>query len=169
MRRIGPALVVMLLCSSQSFAALRTNDEAPVFSLLDLDGKAIALHDVLPSGGRNALGGVVLSFFATWCGPCRQELPLLNDLAAELRTKGVSAVIIDLKEDASVIRRFVEGLKLDKLTVLSDRDGKTAAQYQVRFLPTTFCIGAKGKIKDTIYGEVRSSDEFRNCAEKLLK
>jgi peroxiredoxin len=168
-RRVGAAVLVMLLCSSLSFAALRTNDAAPAFSLLDLDGKSFVLRDVLQSGRRAAPGGVVLSFFATWCGPCRKELPLLNGLTADLQAKGVSVVIIDLKENAAVVKRFVEGLKLDKVTVLSDRDGKTAAQYQVRFLPTTFCIGSDGKVKDMIYGEVRSSDEFRSCAAKLLK
>ncbi len=169
MKMIGWALSVLLLCSSSSFAALRTNDDAPAFSLPDLDGKAFVLRDVLQNGRRATSGGVVLGFFATWCGPCRKELPLLNGLAAEMHAKGVSVVIVDLKEDVVVIRHFVEGLKLDKVTVLSDRDGQIAAQYQVRFLPTTFCIGADGRIKDMIYGEVRNSDAFRKCAEKLFK
>ncbi|MEK6743606.1 MAG: TlpA disulfide reductase family protein [Nitrospirota bacterium] len=167
MKWIGLVLPVMLLCSSPSFAALRTNEVAPAFSLPDLDGKAVVLRDVL-KGGRRASGGVVLSFFATWCGPCRKELPILNSMAGELQAQGVAVVIVDLKEDAAVIRRFVEDLKLDGLTVLMDGDGKTAAKYQVRFLPMTFCVGADGRIKDMIYGEVRSSNEFRTCAEKLL-
>lgn len=167
MRWIGLVLSVMFLWSSPSSAALRTNEAAPAFSLPDLDGKAFVLRDVL-KGGRGTSGGVVLSFFATWCGPCRKELPILNGLANDLRAKGVAVVIVDLKEDDAVIRRFVEDLKLDNLTVLMDGDGKTAAKYQVRFLPMTFCIGADGKIKDMIYGEVRSADEFKTCAEKLL-
>ena len=169
MRSIGLAICIQFLCSSPSYAALRTNDVAPVFSVEDLNGRTFVLRDALQSGRKAVSGGVVLSFFATWCGPCRKELPLLNELAADLQAKGVSVVIIDLKEDIAVIRRFTEEHKLDKVTVLSDRDGKTAAQYQVRFLPTTFCIGADGKIKDMIYGEVRSSDEFRKCADKLLR
>ena len=167
MRRIGLLLLVMLLSSSTLFAALRTNEEAPAFSLPNLDGKTFVLRDVL-QGGRGALGGVVLSFFATWCRPCRTELPLLNGLSNELQAKGVAVVIVDLKENAAIIRNFVENLKLDRVTVLSDREGKTAARYQVRFLPMTFCIGADGRIKDMIYGEVRSADEFRTCAERLL-
>lgn len=166
-RRINFALLMMLLCSSPSFAALRTNEEAPAFSLPDLDGKAFVLRDVL-QGGRRASGGVVLSFFATWCGPCRKELPILNSMAGELQERGVAVVIVDLKESAAVVRRFVEDLKLDRVTVLRDGDGKTAAKYQVRFLPMTFCVGVDGRIKDMIFGEVRSAGEFRTCAEKLL-
>jgi cytochrome c biogenesis protein CcmG, thiol:disulfide interchange protein DsbE len=169
MRRIVLAFCILFLCSSPSYAALRINDVAPVFSAPDLNGGTFVLRDALQSGRRVVSGGVVLSFFATWCGPCRNELPLLNELAADLQAKGVSVVIIDLKEDIAVIRQFIERLKLDRVTVLSDQDGKTAAHYQVRFLPTTFCIGADGMIKDMVYGEVRSSDEFRKCADKLLK
>jgi peroxiredoxin len=168
MRRIGLLLLVMLLCSSLSFAALRTNEEAPAFSLPNLDGKEFVLSDVL-QGGRGASGGVVLSFFASWCRPCRTELPILNGLSNELQAKGVAVVIVDLKENTAVIRSFVENYKLDRVTVLSDREGKTAAKYQVRFLPVTFCIGVDGRIKDMIYGEVRSADEFRTCTERLLK
>jgi peroxiredoxin len=168
MRQVGLLLLVMLLFSSPSFAALRTNEEAPAFSLPSLDGKEFVLSDVL-QGGRSASGGVVLSFFATWCRPCRTELPLLDGLFNELRAKGVAVVIVDLKENAAVIRNFVENLKLDRVTVLSDREGKTAAKYQVRFLPATFCIGVDGRIKDMIYGEVRSAEEFRKCVEKLLR
>jgi peroxiredoxin len=169
MKRIVLALCMLFLCSSRSYAALRTNDVAPVFSVPDLNGRTFVLRDALQSGRKAVSGGVVLSFFATWCGPCQKELQILNELAADLQAKGVSVVIIDLKEDIAVIRHFIEWHKLDKVTVLSDRDGKMAEQYQVRFLPTTFCIGADGKVKDMIYGEVRSSDEFRKCADKLLK
>ena len=168
MRRIGLALCILFLSSSPSYAALRTSDVAPAFSLPDLNGGTFVLRDVLQSGRRAAAGGVVLCFFATWCGPCRKELPILDGLAGELKVKGVEVVIVDLKEDPAVVRRFARALSLDKVTVLSDRDGKAAAQYQVRFLPATFCIGADGRIKDMIYGEVRSADEFRKCAAKLF-
>jgi peroxiredoxin len=169
MRKIGLALCMMFLVSSPTYAALRITDVAPAFSLSDLNGGTFMLRDALQGGRRANSGGVVLSFFATWCGPCRKELPILNDLAADLQAKGVSVIIVDMKEDIAVIRRFVERLKLDKVTVLSDRDGKTAAQYQVRFLPTTFCIGADGKVRDMIYGEVRTANEFKKCAETILK
>jgi len=166
---IAAVLLTLLLFGPPAYAALRTNEPAPLFSLPTLQGRQFDLSGALGQGRSGKSGGVVLSFFATWCGPCRKELPFLNGLSAELQEKGISVVIVDLKEDAAVIRRFVEALKLDRVTVLVDKSGETASHYQVRFLPTTFCIGADGKIKDMIYGEVRSGDEFRICAAKLLK
>ena len=167
--RIAPALLAFLLLSVPAYAALRTNDNAPLFSLPLLEGGELDLAAALGKGRSRASGGVVLTFFATWCGPCRNELPLLNALAHELAERGISVVAVDLKEDPSDVRKFIAGLQADRLTVAVDRDGKTAALYQVRIMPTTFCIGADGRIKDMLYGEVRSADAFRKCAEKLFK
>lgn len=168
MRIIPILLAAALMTSPHAFAALKTNDAAPALSLPDLDGALFDLAGFLRGGGGRPSGGVVLSFFATWCGPCRNELPLLDALADDLKGRRVAVVIIDLKEDASVVRRFIAGLKAGNLTVLSDRTGETAERYQVRFLPATFCIGSDGRIKDMIYGEVRSADDFRKCSEKLF-
>jgi len=160
--------MVLLLFCLPAAAALRTNEHAPHFSLPTLEGRGFDLNEALGQGRRKASGGVVLSFFATWCGPCRNELSILNAIAGEMRDSGVTVAAVNVKEDLRAIRIFIAGLKADKLTVLIDRDGTTAALYQVRVLPTTFCIGADGTIKDMLYGEVRDADEFRKCTEKLL-
>ncbi len=167
--RTAAVLLTLLLLGPPAYAALRTNEDAPLFSLPLLEGGTFDLAVALGKGRSSQQGGVVLTFFATWCGPCRNELPLLNTLARELGERGISIVAVDLKEDLQVVRKFIIRLQADRLTVATDRDGKVAARYQVRVLPTTFCIGADGKIKDMIYGEVRSGEEFRKCAEKLLK
>ena len=169
MVRIAMVLLALLLFAFPANAALRVNESAPLFSLPLLAGGQFDLAVALGKVRNGASGGVILTFFATWCGPCRKELPLLNTLAGELGRQGISVVAVDLKEDTSIVRRFIAGLRADRLTVVIDRDGKTAEQYQVRFLPTTFCIGADGKIKDLLFGEARSADEFRQCAEKILK
>jgi cytochrome c biogenesis protein CcmG/thiol:disulfide interchange protein DsbE len=167
-RIVSVLLAAALSCSLPAFAALRTNDDAPAFSLPTVDGTEFDLGLFFGQGRDRPSGGVVLSFFATWCRPCRNELPLLNALVDDLKARDVAVVVVDLKEDLPVIRRFISGLGTDKLIVLSDRDGNTAERFQVRFLPMTFCIGADGKIKDMIYGEVRSADEFLKCAAKLF-
>ena len=168
LKRIAPVLLAAsLLFSLSAFGALRTNNDAPAVSLPTVDGKEFDLGRSLRQGRGTPSGGAVVSFFATWCAPCRNELPVLNALVDELRTRGIAVVAVDLKEELPVIRRFINELGVDKLIVLSDRDGKTAERFHVRFLPTTFCIGADGKIKDMIYGEVRSADDVRKCAAKL--
>lgn len=169
MTRIIPVLLAALLASPPAFAALKTNDAAPAFLLPDLDGTQIDLAGLLRGGDGRPSGGVVLGFFATWCGPCRHEVPLLDALAAEIKGRRVAVVIVDLKEDTAAIRRFLSEVPSGNLIVLIDRTGESAERYQVRFLPMTFCVGADGRIRDMVYGEVRNADELRKCAEKLWK
>jgi len=161
-------LLGCLLATSAS-AALKTNDEAPAFSLQDNIDRDISLSDVLRGKGREKIRGAILSFFASWCAPCRSELLLINSLTDELNGKGVKVVIIAYKEDFSVINELLSELKVDKPIVLSDRYGKVGEKYGVRFLPTTFFIGADGKVKDMIFGEINGEKELRDIAEKLLK
>ena len=168
--RCLPAIMsVVFLCSSAAYGAVKINDEAPGFSLPSLEGRTFDLHEVLETGRMGKRGGVILTFFATWCGPCRNELPLLNALAVTLQERSVQVVAVDMKESTPSVQRFIDELKANRLTVVIDRDGSTAAKYQVRFLPTTFCIGPDGKIRDMIFGEVRNAVAFEKCAETLLQ
>jgi thiol-disulfide isomerase/thioredoxin len=112
---------------------------------------------------------VIVSFFATWCAPCRSELLLINSLVDELKGKGVTVVIVDIKEDFDTIHDLLDELKVDKPIVLSDPDGKIAGEYRIKFLPTTYFIGADGTVKDMIFGEIFDAKELRESARKLLK
>jgi len=58
---------------------------------------------------------------------------------------------------------------VDKPVVLTDPSGKTGEQYGVRFLPVTYFIGADGRVKDVIYGEISGQKELRNSVQKLLQ
>ena len=79
----------------------------------------------------------------------------------ELKGKGIKVVIVDVKEDFNTIDSFLAELKVDKPIVLSDRHGKIAELYGVRFLPVTFFIGADGKVKHIIFGEIIDAKEVR--------
>jgi thiol-disulfide isomerase/thioredoxin len=162
------ALLVFLLVSSVS-AALRTNELAPSFSLRDSMGNDFFLSDVVGEKSKEKARGVVLSFFASWCAPCRQELPIINGMTDDLNRQGVKVVLIGLKEDFDIINGLLLELKVDKPIVLSDRYGKVAEKYQVRFLPTTFFIGGDGKVKDMIFGEISGEQAIRDSARKMFK
>jgi peroxiredoxin len=163
------AVLFIILFSPSAFAAPRVNDLAPAFSLRDSEGKDFYLSDVVGDTRKESGKGIILSFFASWCVPCRSELPLINSHVDELKGKGIRVVIVDIKEDFDTIRALLDELKVDKPIVLSDRYGKTAEAYGVRFLPATFFIGADGKIKHVIYGEIFDAKELRESAGKLLK
>jgi thiol-disulfide isomerase/thioredoxin len=162
-------LTLTFLFVPSAFAALKPGDPAPTFSLRDPEGKEFFLSEVIGRRSKEKTKGVILSFFASWCVPCRTELPLLNSLVDELKSKGVLVVIIDLKEDSAVVADLLRELKVDKPIALLDRYGKTAEKYQVRFLPTTFFIGADGKVKGIIFGEIKDATELKGSAEKLLQ
>jgi cytochrome c biogenesis protein CcmG/thiol:disulfide interchange protein DsbE len=162
------ALVLVLLLSGLSSAALKAKDPAPTFSLRDSRGTEIRLDDLVgaPEKGGN---GVILSFFASWCIPCRNELPILNGLVDELKMKGIAVVLIGVKEDYRSIRALMENLHVDKPIILSDLNGTVSEQYQIRFLPVTFFIGRDGKIKQVVYGEIESAQSARDKAAALVQ
>jgi peroxiredoxin len=162
------ALVVFLLASPVC-AALKPNDVAPSFSLRDLKGRDFNLSDVVGPKSKGKATGVILSFFATWCAECRNELPLINSLVDELRGKGIEVVIVDVKEDVDSIKALLSELKVEKPIVLSDRYGKTAEKYGVRFLPVTFFLGADARVKHISFGGFHDAKELRESAGKLLR
>jgi thiol-disulfide isomerase/thioredoxin len=159
---------VVFLLASPVCAALKQNDVAPIFSLRDVKGRDFNLSDVVGPKSKDKASGVILSFFASWCAECRSELPLINSLVDELNGKGIKVVLVDVKEDVDTINALLAELKVEKPIVLSDRHGKTADDYGVRFLPVTFFIGSDARVKHIIFGKIIDAKEFRESAGKLL-
>ena len=112
--------------------------EAPVFSLPDLTGKKIQLKDY-----RGKL--VFLNFFATWCGPCRQEMPGMERLFRAYRDKGLVVLAVNIEQSPKTIRPFVQELKLS-FPVLLDADGSVSHDYGIRALPVSFLVGRDGNL-----------------------
>ena len=169
MKNFVIAGLMVFIVASPAFAALKLNDSAPAFSLRDSEGKVFSLSDVVGAKNNGKVKGVVVSFFATWCIPCRNELRLINAVTEPLNQKGVKVVFVNVKEDFKTIRNLLAELKVDKPIVLSDSDGKTAERYGVRFFPTTFFIGADGSVKHFIYGEIRNWKELMDNVQDLDK
>lgn len=111
---------------------------APGFSLPDLAGKTVQLKTF-----RGKL--VLLNFFATWCGPCREEMPGMERLYRAHQDKGFAVVAVNLYERAKTVRPFVQELKLSFPTIL-DVEGSVGREYGVRALPVTFLVGRDGNI-----------------------
>ncbi len=130
-------------------AAARTAPQAgapaPDFSLATLDGEMVTLSDLR---GRP----VVLNFWATWCGPCRAEMPALEQVWQQYEQGGVMVLGVDQGEQAGTVERFVREEVGTSFPILLDPDQKVGAAYQVRALPTTFFIGADGVIQEVRIG-----------------
>lgn len=119
--------------------------QAVDFDLADLAG---ARHSL-----RSYRGTVVfLNFWATWCGPCRTEMPDLQELHDELGDDaGFTMLAINLQEDAAQVRGFAEELGLS-FQILLDSNGETSAAYGARTLPMSYIIAKDGSILARIIG-----------------
>lgn len=110
---------------------------APSFSLETLDGKVVTLKDYEGSY-------VILNFWATWCQYCDQEMPDLMAFQAKYKDE-VTVLSINVKEDSKTVQAYASEKNLN-LTVLMDKDGQIAKEYQVGAYPTSFLIDRAGKI-----------------------
>jgi len=118
---------------------------APKISLATLDGAPLPVGDEL---GKQV---VVLNFWATWCPPCREELPEFSKLATEFPGKPVSFYSVCIDEEKDLIRSVVDETT-PKPPAAYDEGGAAASAFQVSFLPTTVVVGPDGIIKNAHVG-----------------
>lgn len=112
---------------------------APVdFELQNLAGEKVKLSSLK---GRV----VFLNFWATWCGPCRSEMPSMQRMYEKLHDEGLEILAVDLQEEKSLVERFAKELSL-KFPILLDSAGAVGAQYNARAIPTTYLFDRKGFI-----------------------
>ena len=111
---------------------------APDFTLKDMDGNEVS---------RESLAGkpVIINFWATWCPPCRAEIPAMNRAWHKIKDKGVAMIAIDVGEDEDTIFAFQADYPMD-FTVLLDEDGKEVKKWPVRGVPTTFVLDPQGRM-----------------------
>jgi thiol-disulfide isomerase/thioredoxin len=108
------------------------------FTLDSLDGRKVSL-----SSYRGKL--VFLNFWATWCPPCRSEMPAMEALYTKLKARGFVIVAVDLAEEARVVSEYVKTKKLT-FPVLLDTAGEVGGKYSAQSIPTTYIIDREGRI-----------------------
>jgi thiol-disulfide isomerase/thioredoxin len=118
---------------------------APDFKLELLDGGEVELSKLK---GKNV---VLLDFWATWCGPCRQVMPALQEISEEYRSKGVRYLAVNLREEPAKIQEYLKSAKL-KIEVPLDKDGQVAERYNVRGIPTMAIVDKKGIVREVHVG-----------------
>ena len=123
---------------------------APELRLPLLDG---GTRDLVDERGKV----VLLNFWATWCVPCREEMPELQRLADDLHEQPFTLLTIDLEEDSHDIAAFRQDLGL-RVPVLMDEDGDVAQSYGVRALPATFLIDAGGALRQQRLGPLATGE-----------
>jgi thiol-disulfide isomerase/thioredoxin len=160
MRGIFTAL---LLCLSTSVFAVSQGDMAPNFKLKNLaSGKAETLKEY-----RGKV--VYLDFWASWCGPCRQSLPLLNDLRKELKHKGFEVIAVNLDENVSDAKDFLKQFPV-QYPILLDSKGTVPANYNLPGMPTSYLIDRKGRVQKVHIGfKETDMNDIRKSVTSLLR
>jgi thiol-disulfide isomerase/thioredoxin len=139
-----------------------TGSATPPLVLQDLHGRTHRLADYR--------GKVVLvNFWATWCEPCRDEMPSIERLRQSLAGKPFEVLAVNIGEPLGRIERFLEKMPLG-FPVLLDRDSGAAKAWKARVVPATFLVGPDGRIRYVHYGELDwSSEPVRKRVAELLE
>jgi len=163
------ALFLLVSCGSTSMqssdetaeaAAAQEPKPAPDFALLDAQGREIKLSSLK--------GNVVLlNFWATWCGPCKIEMPWFVEFQRQYKDQGFSVVAVSLDSEGwEVVKPFAEDFKLNFPVVVGD-DALAEKFGGIAALPTTFIIDKEGRITASHTGLVSKSD-YEDEIKKLL-
>jgi thiol-disulfide isomerase/thioredoxin len=149
-KAIAWAAVPAGLCGLAAIIALHQFGEVPRLPLpggtyMSLDGRPVATESLKGTP-------VVMNLWATWCPPCRRELPMMAEVADE--TTGVAFVFVNQAETSAEVSTFLRDEKLPLKTVLLDQRADVARHYQTPGLPATLFIGADGGLRSIILGEI---------------
>jgi peroxiredoxin len=133
---------------------------APSFQLNDLEGKTVSLGDLR---GKP----VILNFWATWCRPCVDEMPYLQQVREEWSAKGVMLLAINIDASSSEVSQFLQTHKLS-LSVLLGYKADVAGRYNIRYIPTTFFIDKDGIIQAVKVGAFPNKEAIEGELDKIM-
>ncbi len=128
----------------QTLPVLANPFPAPDFELKGEDGDTYRLSDY-----RGQV--VVMNFWATWCPPCREEMPAMERLWGKVKDKGIVILAVNVGEDADTIFEFTGHYPVS-FPLPMDQDGKVIADYPVKGLPTTYIVDPAGRVTHRAVG-----------------
>ena len=136
--------ILGLLSLGSLAASDLTGQSAPDFVLKSSSGDNLRLSEY-----RGDV--VMINFWATWCGPCRQEMPLLDDLYARYNRVGFNLLGVNIDDDASRAMRMIEELGVE-FPVLFDDSKEVSRLYQVEAMPVTVLVDRQGTVRHVHHG-----------------
>jgi len=132
------------------------------FDLADIDGN----RDTLSSGRGQ---WVFLHFWASWCGPCRKEMPAIQRLSALMANEALKIQLVNTAEDEDAIFSFLGGVAPD-LTTLRDPDGQVTEIWKPRGLPATYLIDPQGQVRyQALGGRDWDQPEYLEFLKALIR
>jgi thiol-disulfide isomerase/thioredoxin len=141
-----PAPAVIQAFTKAGLQAEKDLKNLPDFEAPLLDGKKVSL--------QNYRGKVVfLNIWATWCGPCRSEMPSMEIVYQRYKGRGLEMLALNLQEGKSEIETFMRQNKLT-FPVIMDQDGRIGNQYGIRAIPTTYILDRQGRVVLRLVGSI---------------
>ncbi len=169
---VGGVLAVLLLsallwlslrpsAASSAPALIAPGHPAPNFELMTLDGETAVLE---------AYAGdvVLINFWATWCPPCKAEMPDINAFYEANKENGLTVLAVNAQEDANTVGRFIEANGFT-FPILLDSVGDVARQFQVNSFPTTIVVDRNGEIQMIHNGLITRAQLEANVKPLLLE
>lgn len=159
--KVGVLLFAGLLISLPTWSA-SVSGPAPDFTLKSLGGKNLKLSEMA--------GNVVLiNFWASWCGPCLQEMPLLNDIYKKYEPLGFTILGVNVEENNKNARAFLADRGVD-FPILFDSRNSVSQLYDVVAMPTTVMVDRDGNIR-FLHKGYKGGDEaqYRKMVKKLVR
>jgi cytochrome c biogenesis protein CcmG, thiol:disulfide interchange protein DsbE len=159
----GLVLSVLLVAGRAPAASgVAPGQAAPSIEFATAEGRPISLASLR--------GNVVLvDFWASWCGPCAQAFPAVEDLFQDYRTRGFEVLAVNLDEKRRDADRFLAD-RPHAMTVAFDPQGKSAKAFGLEGMPTSFLIGRDGKVRFVHTGYTQKTlEDYRREIELLLE
>lgn len=156
--------LLLLLCVSLALPAAATSisGPAPDFTLKSNNGKNLRLADL-----RGEV--VMINFWASWCGPCRQEMPELNKLHERYKRAGFTVFGVNVENDNSEANRLLEKIPVD-FPILYDTSSQVSKLYDVDAMPTTVLVDRDGNLRYLHRGyKPGYEDTYRQQIKALIR
>jgi cytochrome c biogenesis protein CcmG, thiol:disulfide interchange protein DsbE len=150
-RLVGACALTLLLSVSAKVDALDKGQAAPEIGLADLTGKPVELSEL-----RGKI--VLVDFWASWCRPCRESLPVLEKLSQTYRNQGLVVVGVNIDKTPELAREFLVKNKLAlSFAVVNDRKHEVAARYAPPTMPSSYVIDREGRVR-SVHAGFKESD-----------
>ena len=149
--RLFLLFIVTSVQAEQSLTVLENPQMAPDFTLQDMDG---ATHKLSDYRGKP----VIVNFWATWCPPCREEMPSMERAWNKIKDQGIAMLAVNVGEEEDTIFTFTGDFPAS-FTILLDTSGKITEQWPIRGLPTTYVVSPEGKLVYRAIGGREWDDE----------
>ena len=151
-----------LVLAGSLFALSASADPAPDFTLPSSTGENVRLAEQ-----RGQV--VMLNFWASWCGPCRKEMPLLDEMSKRYSAAGFVLYGVNVEEDNTDAKKLIKELGVS-FPILWDTESKASSLYNVDAMPTTVVIDKKGEIRYVNRGyKAGDENKYRDQIRELIK